>query len=141
MMFRYLVYIVALYLALVLNAYVDVLAIIIFFIIMKEDGRVALVFAFLAGLLLDLYAPVHLGVNTLLLLILTQTLLFLKKYLVVNPLTNVATFLVFFLIKTALANILVSAPLNTLYIIYTIVAFFPVTIILNRINFHIWMRV
>ena len=141
MMFSYLVYIVALYLAIVLNAYVDVLAIIIFFIIMKEDGRVALVFAFLAGLLLDLYAPVHLGVNTLLLLILTQTLLFLKKYLVVNPLTNVATFLVFFLIKTALANILVSAPLNTLYIIYTIVAFFPVTIILNRINFHIWMRV
>jgi cell shape-determining protein MreD len=108
---------------------------------MKEDARVALVFSFLTGLLVDLYTPVQLGVNTLLLLILTQTLLFLKKFLVVNPLTNFATFLVFYLIKTALANILVSAPINTLYIVYTIVAFFPVTIILNRINFRIWMRV
>ncbi|MGD8979104.1 MAG: hypothetical protein PVI51_01710 [candidate division WOR-3 bacterium] len=141
MMFRYLVYIIALYVALTLNAFVDVLTIIIFFIIMKEDARVALVFSFLTGLLVDLYTPVQLGVNTLLLLILTQTLLFLKKFLVVNPLTNFATFLVFYLIKTALANILVSAPINTLYIVYTIVAFFPVTIILNRINFRIWMRV
>jgi cell shape-determining protein MreD len=140
-MFRYLVYIIALYVALTLNAFVDVLTIIIFFIIMKEDARVALVFSFLTGLLVDLYTPVQLGVNTLLLLILTQTLLFLKKFLVVNPLTNFATFLVFYLIKTALANILVSAPINTLYIVYTIVAFFPVTIILNRINFRIWMRV
>jgi cell shape-determining protein MreD len=140
-MLRYLVYIIALYVALTLNAFVDVLTIIIFFIIMKEDARVALVFSFLTGLLVDLYTPVQLGVNTLLLLILTQTLLFLKKFLVVNPLTNFATFLVFYLIKTALANILVSAPINTLYIVYTIVAFFPVTIILNRINFRIWMRV
>jgi cell shape-determining protein MreD len=140
-MFRYLVYIIALYVALTLNAFVDVLTIIVFFIIMKEDARIALVFAFLTGLLVDLYTPVQLGVNTLLLLILTQTLLFLKKFLVVNPLTNFATFLVFYLIKTALANILVSAPINTLYIVYTIVAFFPVTIILNRINFRIWMRV
>ena len=140
-MFRYLVYIIALYLALTVNAFVDVLTIIIFFIIMTEDARVALVFAFVTGLLLDLYTPVQLGVNTLLLLALTQTLLFLKKYLVVNPLTNFATFVVFYLIKTALANIFVSAPISTLHIVYTIVAFFPVTIILSKINFRIWMRV
>jgi cell shape-determining protein MreD len=140
-MLRYLVYIIALYVALTLNAFVDVLTIIVFFIIMKEDARIALVFAFLTGLLVDLYTPVQLGVNTLLLLILTQTLIFLKKYLVVNPLTNFATFLVFYLIKTALANTLVSAPINTLHIVYTIVAFFPVTIILNKINFRIWMKV
>ena len=140
-MFRYLVYIIALYLALTVNAFVDVLTIIIFFIIMTEDARVALVFAFVTGLLIDLYSPVQLGVNTLLLLALAQTLLFLKKYLVVNPLTNFATFLVFYLIKTALANIFVSAPISTLHIVYTIVAFFPVTIILSKINFRIWMRV
>jgi hypothetical protein len=140
-MLRYLVYIIALYVALTLNAFVDVLTIIVFFIIMKEDARIALVFAFLTGLLVDLYTPVQLGVNTLLLLILTQTLIFLKKYLVVNPLTNFATFLVFYLIKTALANTLVFAPINTLHIVYTIVAFFPVTIILNKINFRIWMKV
>lgn len=141
MILRYAVYIVALYLALTINAYVDVLTIIVFFIIMKEDARVALIFAFLAGLLVDLYSPVHLGVNTLLMLVLAQTLLLLKRFLVVNPLTNVATFLVFYLVKIALANILVSAPISTLHIVYTVVAFFPVTIILNRINFRIWMRV
>lgn len=141
MMLRYSLYIVALYLALTINAYVDVLTIIVFFIIMKEDARFALIFAFLAGLLVDLYSPVHLGVNTLLLLVLAQTLLFLKRFLVVNPLTNVATFLVFYLVKTALANILVSAPISILHIVYTVAAFFPVTIILNRINFRVWMRV
>jgi rod shape-determining protein MreD len=140
-MFRYLVYILALYIALTLNAFIDVLAIIVFFIIMKEDARVALIFAFVAGLLIDLYSPAQLGVNTLVLLILTQTLLLLKRFLVVNPLTNVATFFVFYLIKTALANILISTPINTLHIVYTLAAFFPLTIILNRINFRIWMRV
>jgi rod shape-determining protein MreD len=140
-MFRYLVYILALYIALTLNAFIDVLAIIVFFIIMKEDARVALIFAFVAGLLIDLYSPAQLGVNTLVLLILTQTLLLLKRFLVVNPLTNVATFFVFYLIKIALANILISTPINTLHIVYTLAAFFPLTIILNRINFRIWMRV
>jgi rod shape-determining protein MreD len=140
-MFRYLVYILALYIALTLNTFIDVLAIIVFFIIMKEDARVALIFAFVAGLLIDLYSPAQLGVNTLVLLILTQTLLLLKRFLVVNPLTNVATFFVFYLIKIALANILISTPINTLHIVYTLAAFFPLTIILNRINFRIWMRV
>jgi rod shape-determining protein MreD len=140
-MFRYLVYILALYIALTINAFIDVLAIIVFFIIMKEDARVALIFAFVAGLLIDLYSPAQLGVNTLVLLILTQTLLLLKRFLVVNPLTNVATFFVFYLIKIALANILISTPINTLHIVYTLAAFFPLTIILNRINFRIWMRV
>lgn len=139
-MIRYLVYFIALYLTLPISAIVDVLAIILFFIIMEEDARIALMFSFVTGLLTDLYLPVRIGINTLIYITLSQSLLFLKKYLVVNPLTTIATFIVFYLIKIALANILVSAPINLLHILYTIAAFFPVTMILNRINFGIWMK-
>ncbi|KPL12736.1 hypothetical protein AMJ74_06265 [candidate division WOR_3 bacterium SM1_77] len=139
-MIRYLVYFIALYLTLTISAIVDVLAIILFFIIMEEDARIALIFSFVTGLLIDLYLPVRIGINTLIYITLTQSLLFLKKYLVINPLTTIATFFVFYLIKIALANILVSAPINLLHIAYTIAAFFPVTMILNRINFGIWMK-
>jgi cell shape-determining protein MreD len=139
-MIRCLVYLIALYLALPISATVDVLTIILFFIIMESDARIAILFSFFTGLLIDLYSPVRMGVNTLLYITLTQSLLFLKKFLVINPFTIIATFFVFYLIKVALANILVSAPINLLHIGYTIVAFFPVTMILSRISFGIWMK-
>ena len=139
-MIRYLVYFIAVYLLLPVSAVVDVLTIIVFFIIINEDVRIALIFSFFTGLLIDLYQPVRIGINALLYIIITQSLLYMKKYLVINPLTTIATFCVFYLIKVALTNILVSAPINLLHIAYTIIAFFPVTSILNRINFGTWMR-
>ena len=139
-MIRGLVYLVALYLALPVSAVVDVLTIILFFVIMEEDAFVAMVFAFFTGLLTDLYTPVRVGVNTLIYLTLTQSLLLLKKYLVLNPLTTIATFIVFYLIKVAVVNILAMVPINLMQIVYTTAAFFPVTMILRRINFGVWMR-
>jgi cell shape-determining protein MreD len=139
-MIRYLIYFIALYLVLPVSAVVDVLTIIVFFIIINEDMRIALIFSFFTGLLIDLYQPVRIGINTLIYIVLTQSLLFMKRYLVINPLTTIATFCVFYLIKIALANILASAPINLLHIGYTIAAFFPATMILNRIHFGIWMR-
>ncbi len=139
-MIRFLVYLLALYLALPASATVDILTIILFFIIMEEDMFAAIIFAFFTGLLIDLYSPVRIGVNTLIYITLTQSLLLLKKFLVINPLTTMATFIVFYLIKVAATNILATAPINILHIVYTAAVFFPVTTILRRINFGVWMK-
>ena len=139
-MIRYIIYFIALYLALPFNAITDIIAIIVFFSITEEDERFALVFAFIAGILVDLYYPVRLGVNTLIYITVTGTLIYLKKYLIRNPLTTFATFVVFYLIKTALTNVVISAPINPLLIFTTILAFFPVMLLLSKIAFGVWMR-
>jgi len=141
MVIRYLIYFIVLYLTLPSNAMLDISLITVFFVIMEEDDRFALIFAFIAGLLIDLYQPIRIGINTLILITLTQLLLYLKRFLVLNPLTTMATFVVFYLIKIAITNIVVSAPIDPLHVVYTIVAFFPVIIILSKINFGTWMRV
>jgi rod shape-determining protein MreD len=140
-MIRYLIYFIALYLALPSSAVLDITLIIVFFVIMEEDERFALIFSFITGLLIDLYQPIRIGINTLILITITQLLLYLKRFLVLNPLTTVATFLVFYLIKIAITNIIISAPINPLHVVYTIAAFFPVIIVLSKINFGTWMRV
>jgi cell shape-determining protein MreD len=139
-MLRYLFYVVALYLALPFSDTIDVVTIIVFFTIIEEDARFALVFAFLTGLISDLYLPIRLGINTLVYLTLSQSLLVLKKYLILNPLTTIATFIVFYLIKTAVLNVLVSSPINLTQIIYTILIFFPFTLLLKKIATGVWMK-
>ena len=139
-MIRYLVYFVSLYIILPFNAFVDVAAAIVFFTIIHEDQRFALVFSFIAGLLFDLYYPVRLGINTLTYIVLTQSLLYLKKYLVLNTLTTFATFIVFFLTKLAITNIILSSPISFAQIGYAILAFFPTILVLSKINFGVWMR-
>jgi cell shape-determining protein MreD len=139
-MIRYLVYLIMLYLGLPVSALIDIIAITVFYVALEEDGRFAIIFAFVAGLLIDLYHPNHIGTNMLIYVILTESLLWMKKFLVLNPLTTVATFIVFHLVETALANILVGAPLNCLQIVYTIAVFFPIILVLNRINFGAWMN-
>ena len=133
-------YFIALYVALPFSAFVDVVAAIVFFTIIHEDERFALVFSFIAGLLFDLYHPVRLGINALIYIVLTQSLLYFRKYLVLNPLTTFATFIVFFLTKLAITNIILSSPINFVQIGYAILAFFPTILVLNKINFGIWMR-
>lgn len=139
-MIRYFVYFIALYLALPFNAIIDILAIIVFFIITEEDERFALIFAFIAGLFIDLYYPVRLGINTLIYVIVTQSLIYLKKYLIRNPLTTFATFIVFYLIKTALANVIIHSPINLNLIFFTVLTFFPLTLLLSKITLGVWMR-
>jgi cell shape-determining protein MreD len=137
---RYLVYLIALYVVLPFSAFVDIVTAIVFFTIIHEDERFALVFSFIAGLLFDLYYPVRLGINTLIYIVLTQSLLYLRKYLVLNPLTTFATFIVFFLTKLAITNIILSSPINFAQIGYAILAFFPTILVLNKLNFGIWIR-
>jgi rod shape-determining protein MreD len=139
-MIRYLIYFVSLYLMLPFNAAVDFLTILVFFVIMNEDARFAIVFAFITGLFVDLYLPVRLGINTLIFIAVAEALLLLKKYLIANPLTIISAFVVFLLTKTALTNVLVSEPLSILHMFYTIVLFFPIVVIFNRINFGVWMK-
>ena len=140
-MIRYLVYLVVLYLTLPANAILDISLITVFFVIMQEDERFALAFAFVSGLLIDLYQPIRVGINTLILITLTQILLYFKRLLVLNPLTTIAAFLVFYLIKTAITNSAVSSPRAPLHVVSTSAAFFPVNIVLSKITFGIWMKV
>jgi cell shape-determining protein MreD len=138
-MIRYLLYILALYLTLPFNSTIEIATIVVFYVITKEDARFALIFAFFTGLLTDLYHPVRLGLNTIVYISLTEILLYLKKYLVLNPLTTIATFTVLYLVKTAALNILVSAQIDPGRMILTILMFFPTMCLLNRIGFGIWI--
>ncbi len=139
-MIRFIIYVIVLYLALPVSAVVDLLAIVLFFVIIYEDSMMALLFSFFTGLLIDLYLPIRIGINTMISIALTQSLLMVKKYLVINPITTISTFVVFFLIKTALTNLITSAPLDPLHIFYTVAAFFPVSLLLNRLKYGLWMK-
>lgn len=137
---RYLFYVVALYITLPFSGTIDVATVIVFFVILEEDTRFALIFAFLAGLISDLYFPVRLGINTLVNITLSQSLILLKKYLVLNPLTTIATFVVLYFVKIAVLNVLVSAPIDPAQISYTILIFFPVYFVLKRIVSGVWTK-
>ncbi len=139
-MLRYLLYVIALYITIPFSGSVDVAMIIAFFVIIEEDSRFALVYAFLAGLITDLYFPVRLGISSLINIILAQSLIVLKKYLVLNPLTTIATFIVFYFIRTALLNIFIASPINLVQISCTILAFFPTFFILKRTVRGLWTK-
>ncbi len=78
---RYLVYIILLYIFVPFNLYIDLIAILIFFIVFKEHEAAVLVLSFFAGLLIDLYYPVMFGLNTLVYVLIVQGLLYVKKYI------------------------------------------------------------
>ncbi|UCD04846.1 MAG: hypothetical protein JSV98_06915 [candidate division WOR-3 bacterium] len=139
-MIRYLLYLLALYLSLPFNNTVEVALMILFFVIIKEDPRFALIFAFTVGLLTDLYYPIRLGASTIVYITLTQLLLYLKRFLVLNPPTTIATFTVLYLVKTAALNIFVAAHIDAVRIILTILIFPPIAFLLDRIGFGIWMK-
>lgn len=139
-MLRYLFYIIALYATMPFSPTVDVTTVIVFFVLIEEDERFALCFAFLAGLISDLYFPVRLGVNMLTGVALGQLLILLKKYLVLNPLTTIATFIVFYFLKTATLNVAVSLPIEPMRILYTILVAFPTLLLLRRTLLGVWMK-
>lgn len=139
-MLRYLLYIIALYVTLPFSGTVDLAAIIVFHVIMTEDARFALALAFGAGLLTDLYFPARLGVNTVVFVALSQALLVLKKFLILHPLTTVATFIVLYLIKTAALNLAIASPIELTRILYTLLAFFPAIGLLNKLSHGVWMK-
>lgn len=139
-MLRYLFYIVALYATLPFSGTVDLTAIIVFYVITSEDPRFALILAFGTGLLTDLYYPARLGINMVVYTVLAQALLVLKGYLVLNPLTTIATFIVLYLVKTAVLNMALGSPIGLMQIVYTILAFFPAICLLNKLSRGVWMK-
>ncbi|MBA7534744.1 hypothetical protein ES705_26993 [subsurface metagenome] len=138
---KYILYIALLYIFLPFNLYIDLIAILIFFVAFQEDERFVLLFSFFAGLLIDLYYPVVLGFNILVYIILAQTLVYIKKYIVHSPVVTFAIFTTFYLTKIAIIHLVVSAPLAIQPIIITSIAFFPIFMLLNRLVYKNWIKI
>lgn len=137
---RFLLYFVLVYLFLPLNRTIDLITILVYFIILNEDEKFSIAFAFFAGLLIDLYYPIFLGLNMMIFLILCQTLIFFKKYFVREPFTLIFVFSIFYLLRI-LINFLVNGIIsNFTSIIFTIIFSLPVIYLLNRISFRVWMK-
>jgi cell shape-determining protein MreD len=137
---KYIIYIFLLYLFLPFSSNIDLVTLLLFFIIFNEDHRFALFFSFLIGLLVDLYNPVFLGINMLVYLILTQSLLYIKKYIAQNLATIFGTFTIFYVIKVTVIHIVLTAPFAFQPVITTIIAFLPFFFILNRLAHGVWMK-
>ena len=137
---KYFIYIILLYIVLPFNFSIDFITALIFFIAFNEDSRFALIFAFVAGLLIDLYNPAHLGVNILVYIVLVQSLLYLKRYIIQNMFTIFATFLVFYLMKIVITHLIVLSPLDAQPIIITILIFLPFFAALNKLVYKVWMK-
>ncbi len=137
---HYLLYFLLLYIALPFNWAVDFITIIGFFIIFNEDEHFALIFAFFSGLLLDLYNPAGLGKNALIYTILTQGLLYAKKYISQDLLATLATFTIFLLVKIVFTQLIHPGYFSLPQLILTIGLFIPIQLMLNRIKYRIWMK-
>jgi len=138
---KYILYIVLLYVFLPFNIYIDLIAILIFFIAFQEDDRFVLLFSFFAGLLIDLYYPVVLGINMLIYIILVQTLIYIKRYIVHSPVVVFAIFMSFYLTKIVIMHLILSAPLVIQPIIITTIVFSPIFILLNRLFYKRWIKI
>ena len=138
---KYLIYVILLYIFLPFNYRIDLITILIFFIIFNEDDRFVLIFSFLAGLLIDLYNPIYLGLNILTYTVLAQLVLYIKKYIAQDLLTVFGTFTVFYLTKTIIIHLALSSPLKIQLILITIITFLPVFLVLNRMRHGVWKRV
>lgn len=137
---KYLLYVALLYIFLPFNLHIDLIAMLIFFTVFKEDETFVLLFSFFAGLLVDLYYPVVLGINLLVYIILVQALLYIKKYIVQSLTVTFAVFIAFYLIKIAIIHLVLSYPLKIQTIIITTILFIPVFLLLNKLRYKIWMR-
>jgi rod shape-determining protein MreD len=139
-MIRYALYIILFYVLLPINASIDLIAMLVFFIAFREEESAALLFAFAAGLLIDLYYPVLFGINMLTYVILVQAVLYLKKYITENPLITWIVFTAFYLARTTVIYLLVSPSLHISLYALTIVLFLPIFVVLNRTLYGIWMK-
>ncbi len=137
---RYVLYTALLYVILPFNIYVDLIAILIFYIAFNEDKKFVLLFSFYTGLLIDLYYPVVLGINTLTYIVLVQALLHIKKYIIQSPMVTMAVFVAFYLTKIVIIHLAFSSPPKMQPIIITIALFFPVFMVFQKLIHDIWMR-
>jgi len=137
---RILFYFILTYLFLPVNSAIDLLTILVYFVVLSEDEKFSIVFAFFVGLLIDLYYPVSLGVNMLVFLVLAQGLVFIKKYFVREPLTLFMVFVIFYFIKFLFAHIIPGRLVVWNTIVCTIIFALPVVFILQKICFRVWIK-
>lgn len=137
---RFLAYFVLVYFFLPINSSIDFITILVYFIILNEDEKFSILFAFFAGLLIDLYYPALLGLNMMIFLILSEVLIFLKKYFVREPFTLIFVFTVFYLLRVLLVFALSGLTFYITTIILTIIISLPLICLLNKICFRVWMK-
>lgn len=137
---RFLAYFVLAYLFLPINSSIDFITILVYFIILNEDEKFSILFAFFVGLLIDLYYPAVLGLNMMIFLILSEALIFLKKYFVREPFTLIFVFSVFYLLRVFLVFAVNGLTFYITTIILTIILSLPLIYLLNKICFRVWMK-
>ncbi len=137
---KYALYLILLYVFLLINSYVDLITVLIFFIAFNEEERFALIFSFFAGLLIDLYNPFYLGLNALVFTILVQLLIMVKRYIAQIIGIILTTFIVFFVAKLLILHAALGSATQLRSSILTIVVFVPAFLMLNRIINHAWMK-
>lgn len=137
---KYVWYLALLYILLPFNLYVDLISILIFYTVFHEDERFALIFSFFAGLLIDLFYPVVLGVNIIIYILLVQIMLYIKKYIIHNLWVSWTVFTAYYLAKTIVTYIALSAPVKIQAIILTIICFLPFILILNKLKYRVWIK-
>jgi rod shape-determining protein MreD len=139
-MMRLIVYVILLYILLPVNASIDLIAILIFFVAFRENELAALLYAFSAGLLIDLYYPILFGINMLTYVVLVQAVLYLKKYFTESPFIIWIAFTAFYLTRIFVTYVFVSPSVHVPLYALTIVFALPVFLVLNRTMYGVWMK-
>jgi len=137
---KYILYFVLLYLLLPLNTIADFIVILLFSVAINEHAEFTILYAFVAGLLVDLYYPSMLGLNMLLFLIIAQVLMVVKTYVTKTPIMLFAMFTVFFLVKVIVHHFVISFPTSILFLLISLCCFFPVFGLLHKILYRTWMK-
>ena len=136
---KFAIYLILFYLFIPFNRYVDMIAIIIFFIFWHESDWIGLAYALFVGLLIDLYYPSMLGLNMLILLVFGQIIILIRDFIVQNLPTTIAVFSAFFLSKTIIISLIAVSDFQIWSKIATFLAFVPVYFILHKIVYQKWM--
>ncbi len=137
---RFVLYFVLIYIFIPLNSTVDLISMLVFFVVLNEDPKFSIIFAFFSGLVFDLYYPISLGLNILIFLGLSEVLLYLRKYFIKEPLTLLFIFTVYYIFRLLLVYVLSGAGINVTSMFITIMLSLPVFYMLNRICFRVWMK-
>jgi rod shape-determining protein MreD len=138
---KYLWYFVLLYILLPFNLYVDLISILIFYLIFHEDERFALVFAFFAGLLIDLFHPLVLGINIIIYIVLVEIVIYIKNYIVRSIWFSWIVFIAFYAARTFAIYIALSTTTSIISMFLTIISFLPFVLVLNKLKYRVWMRI
>lgn len=137
---RFALYLLIFYLILPFNAYIDLIAIVIFFIFWHENNWIALGYAMFVGLLIDLYYPSLLGLNMLLLVAAGQVIILVRDFIVQNMPTTIALFTAFFLFKTIIISLVSRANFHPWSMVLTFLAFTPVYLGLHKVMQRQWTK-